>query len=120
MYPKYHSSFIIHSGSGDTGRLLVVSSLTVVGLTGANQRGSLLSILLLKVTTPDTALTPWLDIRFTRYFNTFRSVAYSLTIELGQVLGEKSLTTMIRLDILRDLGACLAPQSAWLLIQGRK
>ncbi|KAG6908406.1 hypothetical protein DXG01_004767 [Tephrocybe rancida] len=31
---------------------------------------------------------------------------------------EKSFTTRVRFDILRDLGACLAPQSAWLLIQG--
>ncbi|KAG5734532.1 O-acetylhomoserine (thiol)-lyase [Termitomyces sp. T112] len=35
-----------------------------------------------------------------------------------EVLKEKTLTTIIRLEILRDLGACLAPQSAWLLIQG--
>ncbi|KAG6901828.1 hypothetical protein C0995_007535 [Termitomyces sp. Mi166 len=46
--------------------------------------------------------------------------ASALIIEFGQVLKEKSLTTKIRLEILRDLGACLSPQSAWLLIQGCK
>ncbi|KAG5644197.1 hypothetical protein DXG03_008860 [Asterophora parasitica] len=35
-----------------------------------------------------------------------------------EVFKEKSFTTKVRFDILRDLGACLAPQSAWLLIQG--
>ncbi|KAG6836014.1 hypothetical protein H0H93_012225 [Arthromyces matolae] len=34
------------------------------------------------------------------------------------VFKEKSFTTKLRYDLLRDLGACLAPQSAWLLIQG--
>ncbi|KAG6841652.1 hypothetical protein C0991_008637 [Blastosporella zonata] len=34
------------------------------------------------------------------------------------IFGEKSFTTKLRYDLLRDLGACLAPQSAWLLIQG--
>ncbi|KAF8152380.1 Cys/Met metabolism PLP-dependent enzyme-domain-containing protein [Crassisporium funariophilum] len=31
---------------------------------------------------------------------------------------EKSFTTKLRYEILRDMGACLAPMSAWLLIQG--
>ncbi|KAG6824757.1 hypothetical protein H0H92_005911 [Tricholoma furcatifolium] len=31
---------------------------------------------------------------------------------------EKSFTTKVRFDILRDLGACLAPHNAWLLTQG--
>ncbi|KNZ78605.1 O-acetylhomoserine (thiol)-lyase, partial [Termitomyces sp. J132] len=38
----------------------------------------------------------------------------------GWVFKEKSFTTKLRFDLLRDLGACLAPQSAWLLIQGCK
>ncbi|KAG6873647.1 hypothetical protein C0995_013154 [Termitomyces sp. Mi166 len=34
------------------------------------------------------------------------------------VFKEKSFTTKLRYDVMRDLGACLSPQSAWLLIQG--
>ncbi|KAG6914493.1 hypothetical protein DXG01_016954, partial [Tephrocybe rancida] len=35
-----------------------------------------------------------------------------------EVLREKTFTTKLRFEILRDLGACLSPQAAWLLIQG--
>ncbi|GLB41409.1 putative O-acetylhomoserine ami [Lyophyllum shimeji] len=35
-----------------------------------------------------------------------------------EVFKEKSFTTKVRFDILRDLGACMAPQNAWLLTQG--
>ncbi|KAG6890497.1 hypothetical protein C0995_007696 [Termitomyces sp. Mi166 len=34
------------------------------------------------------------------------------------VFKEKSFITKLRYDLLRDLGACLSPYSAWLLIQG--
>lgn len=34
------------------------------------------------------------------------------------IFKEKSFLTKLRYDLLRDLGACLAPQSAWLLLQG--
>ncbi|KAF8054231.1 O-acetylhomoserine/O-acetylserine sulfhydrylase [Lyophyllum atratum] len=34
------------------------------------------------------------------------------------VFKEKAFLTKLRYDVLRDVGACLAPQSAWLLIQG--
>jgi len=34
------------------------------------------------------------------------------------VFKEKSFLTKLRYDLLRDLGACLAPQSAWLFLQG--
>ncbi|GLB38842.1 putative O-acetylhomoserine ami [Lyophyllum shimeji] len=34
------------------------------------------------------------------------------------LLKEKAFTTKLRYELLRDLGACLAPQSAWNLLQG--
>ncbi|KAG6811699.1 hypothetical protein H0H92_006206 [Tricholoma furcatifolium] len=35
-----------------------------------------------------------------------------------QAMREKTFTAKVRFEIQRDLGACLAPQSAWTLIQG--
>ncbi|KAG6819783.1 hypothetical protein H0H93_008698 [Arthromyces matolae] len=35
-----------------------------------------------------------------------------------QAMREKTYTAKVRFDIMRDLGACLTPQSAWTLIQG--
>ncbi|KAG6914492.1 hypothetical protein DXG01_016953 [Tephrocybe rancida] len=35
-----------------------------------------------------------------------------------EVLKDRAFTTQARFEILRDVGACLSPQAAWLLIQG--
>ncbi|KAG6873648.1 hypothetical protein C0995_013155 [Termitomyces sp. Mi166 len=44
--------------------------------------------------------------------------AKMIGLTFWDIFKEKSFTTKVRFDILRDLGACLAPYNAWLLTQG--
>jgi len=37
---------------------------------------------------------------------------------LNQTFKEQAFTTKLRYELLRDMGACLEPMSAWLLLQG--
>ena len=36
----------------------------------------------------------------------------------NQTFKEQAFTTKLRYELLRDIGACLEPMSAWLLLQG--
>jgi len=52
------------------------------------------------------------------YSYTFCTAQFHSKSFVDQTFKEQAFTTKLRYELLRDMGACLEPMSAWLLLQG--